>query len=664
MKQLTIKCILGLCLCMLVAACATPSDTHNIVTPPTQPEDLPTIAAATVTLTIEPESPLPPTQTITQTAEPVPPSPTLTPAPTETEGPPDSLRIEQRLSSLGFYEIGLVDGILDKQTALAIAHFQWLNNLPVTGEFTPDLLDLLEQQGLVTPFISPAYPASPLAQYLPWGMGPINFLSARLVNLGYLDDSNPDFKPYQFNALTEEAVKNFQRMHGLHSGGLVNFQTWSAIFNPAAIHASGESLFPSPDSWDWSTDFYPLLAEPKDLAFDGEYLWVLHSSGRDAYDNTVMRINPKAGLLDQTAPVVIGTSEVDFGDPLPNNEIAQMLFDGNRLWFLIPRDSGPPQIVSLMPASAEKFLHKTFASHLENGFSASALGFDGSRLWATDHNRAWAINRNTGEGYLSYQVGWLTSGKMAFDGRCMWMAGESGLTAFHTGGDYPCPGEVDAYQMPSGQVIFDGQRIWSNGEAWNAVFWMDLKSGVIGEPVLEGSVPSALTFDNNILWVANRGDNTVQGIDPATGSVGPAIPTGNRPIAILREGQNLWVVNAGDRTLQRINVQDYEITIIQPTPSPSPAATLTPTPTTTPTQPPLTRNLYLTTPRMTGDDVQLLQQRLLDLGYDEIGLADGVFGPLTDQSVRQFQSINDLFVDGIVGPITWEALYSGEALGP
>ena len=49
---------------------------------------------------------------------------------------------------------------------------------------------------------------------------------------------------------------------------------------------------------------------------------------------------------------------------------------------------------------------------------------------------------------------------------------------------------------------------------------------------------------------------------------------------------------------------------------------------------------------MRGDDILLVQQRLLTLGYSEVGRADGVFGPLTDQAVRRFQQLNGQEVDG------------------
>lgn len=50
-----------------------------------------------------------------------------------------------------------------------------------------------------------------------------------------------------------------------------------------------------------------------------------------------------------------------------------------------------------------------------------------------------------------------------------------------------------------------------------------------------------------------------------------------------------------------------------------------------------------------GDDVAILQRKL-NL------IADGIFGPITDEAVREFQKSHSLTVDGIVGPKTWYAL--------
>ncbi|WP_349948942.1 peptidoglycan-binding protein [Lacrimispora sp. BS-2] len=60
-----------------------------------------------------------------------------------------------------------------------------------------------------------------------------------------------------------------------------------------------------------------------------------------------------------------------------------------------------------------------------------------------------------------------------------------------------------------------------------------------------------------------------------------------------------------------------------------------------------------------GEEVRKLQLRLLELGYNcGIGTADGVFGNGTYSSVRDFQRINGLSVDGIAGPNTLAMLYS------
>lgn len=74
---------------------------------------------------------------------------------------------------------------------------------------------------------------------------------------------------------------------------------------------------------------------------------------------------------------------------------------------------------------------------------------------------------------------------------------------------------------------------------------------------------------------------------------------------------------------------------------------------------PFTRYLRYKLPLMRGDDVLEVQSRLVDLGYAQVGEPDGLFGARTAAAIRAFQDQHGLVSDGVVGPRTYEALFSG-----
>lgn len=69
------------------------------------------------------------------------------------------------------------------------------------------------------------------------------------------------------------------------------------------------------------------------------------------------------------------------------------------------------------------------------------------------------------------------------------------------------------------------------------------------------------------------------------------------------------------------------------------------------------RLLLRTRVMMRGDDVRELQRRLNQLGFDA-GREDGIFGPLAQAAVEEFQRNVGLDVDGVAGPETIDLLRS------
>ena len=78
--------------------------------------------------------------------------------------------------------------------------------------------------------------------------------------------------------------------------------------------------------------------------------------------------------------------------------------------------------------------------------------------------------------------------------------------------------------------------------------------------------------------------------------------------------------------------------------------------------PPLRRPLRLTSPRLNGEDVRTLQNRLMDVSGVARGQGgDGWYGPVTRANVTAFQAANGLPATGVVDAATWKRLFSAQA---
>ena len=74
---------------------------------------------------------------------------------------------------------------------------------------------------------------------------------------------------------------------------------------------------------------------------------------------------------------------------------------------------------------------------------------------------------------------------------------------------------------------------------------------------------------------------------------------------------------------------------------------------------PCERLLKLTSPMMSGYDVECVQLKLNELGFN-CGSVDGYYGENTKTAVENFQSSSSLEVNGIVDSNTWNTLFSAD----
>ncbi|MDR0896272.1 MAG: peptidoglycan-binding protein [Oscillospiraceae bacterium] len=126
-----------------------------------------------------------------------------------------------------------------------------------------------------------------------------------------------------------------------------------------------------------------------------------------------------------------------------------------------------------------------------------------------------------------------------------------------------------------------------------------------------------------------------------------------RAVSAFQQAHGLQVTGEADAALQALIFSESALPVPTPTPKPTP----TPAPTLAPAGAFPGRLQY----GSTGDDVRRIQKKLSELGFYHDSIS-GNYLNNTKNAVRDFQRHNGLASDGIVGAITWEMLFFGEAL--
>lgn len=576
----------------------------------------------------------------------------------------DILWLENQLFSLGYWEVGIVEGEFDIQTEAALKHFQLRNNLELSGKADPQTLAALEGDKAVRYYIPPPFPGQVASVSATKPYHDDHVLQDRLASLGYIEPGTfSEWTSGVFGPKTKDALVAFQRDSGVSPNGIPDLKAWQTLFSPIPQwiqNGVGEAVDP------WQTSLYVVDPNAIAMAWDGSRLWLAVSRGTSYFENFLVRVDPNA----HPSEAVISILPRDY--QAQNAEVTNMIYADGKLWVLYSNDGegNPTPLLQMVdPETGIVYPPYKFAD-CPDGFCfwASGMGVADNLIWVAASDQAFAINTSSGKTIASKTIGFLATGKMVYDGQCFWYLGESSVHPFSPKSNV-CRGRNAIHELYVNFPETDGTLLWTTNYD-GVISQLNLDTGVAINLFPFEINPTVMVYGNNILWLADGGTRSVVGYSPELGNSGKRIELqGDGQTLMLQESDFLWIYHQSSGTVERINISKYSITpilrtstpvftaTIQPTITSSPTITPRPTITPTATMPALARTLKLTTPNMQGEDVRLLQERLLELGYTEVGMADGSFGKLTEKAVRQYQQENGLTVDGIVGPVTWKKLF-------
>jgi outer membrane lipoprotein-sorting protein len=224
------------------------------------------------------------------------------------------------------------------------------------------------------------------------------------------------------------------------------------------------------------------LAQPGDIAFDGEMIWITSKS-----ENTVTR----ARASDGVTIMYLNAGGMPVG----------LAFDGQDMWIASRRNDWVMRVhaegmsfVATYPVTTPEY-----------------VAFDGQDVWVTSRagGTVTKLSGIDGANLGTFPVGALPE-RLAFDGSSMWVvnSGSHDVTRLRVS-DGAVLGTFPVGTAPHG-ICFDGANVWVANTGSDDV---TLLSGLDGSTLgtfPAGDAPRGLAFDGANVWVANRVGKTVR----------------------------------------------------------------------------------------------------------------------------------------------------------
>jgi DNA-binding beta-propeller fold protein YncE len=153
---------------------------------------------------------------------------------------------------------------------------------------------------------------------------------------------------------------------------------------------------------------------------------------------------------------------------------------------------------------------------------------------------------------------------LAFDGSRIWSANTSTVSIATLAGStpYPVATGTGAFSMPTG-LLFDGTDIWLTDRAANKLHRLDAFGGIL-QSVSVGVSPRQPVFDGANLWVPNAGDDSITVVQASTGAIVATIaanPTNqlSAPTSAAFDGERVLVTNTSGNSVTIFRASDFAV---------------------------------------------------------------------------------------------------------